>query len=102
VINAHLWEFPNVELTSNSSSAEEAALTLVKTAPSALEPLCVIKHTITRYRITLDAYRATIKQRPPSMDGQSRWLKWEELKPLPFTSAHRKILGISRPLGRPA
>jgi hypothetical protein len=56
-------------------------------------PFCTVKHSITRYRITLEAYRAEMiygtRGTGPS-DG--RWLTLAELDGLAFTSAHRKIL----------
>jgi A/G-specific adenine glycosylase len=97
VVNAHLWEFPNVEVTSNSCSPQQAALMLLQTAPTAIDPLCVIKHTITRYRITLEAYRATIPHRSRNLDSRTHWLKWQDLHPLPFTSAHKRILARAFP-----
>ena len=94
VINAELWEFPNVELHSATTEAQlrKAARQALKVTPSSLEPLVVIKHTITRYRISLEAYRVKLNGAIPLKDDQSRWLTCHELKMLPFTSAHGKIL----------
>jgi adenine-specific DNA glycosylase len=94
VINAHLWEFPNVELTADSPALEDSARLVLKTIPSKLDALCVIKHTITRYRITLEAYHARVARRPARTDGQTQWLALKELDALPFTSANRKVLGF--------
>ena len=73
--------------------------------PGRLKPLCIIKHSITRYRITLEAYRAAAPVSDPARNGSSainapgrrpalrgRWLTLSELKKLPFPSAHKKIL----------
>ena len=54
VVNAHLWEFPNAEV--NGSSAKEVFKSIFGLAPPALQPLCTVKHSITRYRITLEAF----------------------------------------------
>jgi A/G-specific adenine glycosylase len=92
VVNAQLWEFPNVEVGANGFDARRAARTVLGATPTASARLCVIKHSITRYRITLEAFRVTGRfgQRPG--EARSRWLNHRELNKLPFTSAHRKIL----------
>ena len=84
VVNAHLWEFPNVEIDSGRSSSGQSvrsyparALSRLTSAatiqepdhriasaaeqlgfkPYKLTPLCTVKHSITRYRITLEAFQ---------------------------------------------
>ena len=102
VINAHLWEFPNIELTVNDTTVKQAARSALNFSVAAVQPLGVIKHTITRYRITLEVYETRLKRRPPAtakakgsrLKAKGRWLAWERLHALPFTSAHRKILNI--------
>jgi hypothetical protein len=54
------------------------------------KPLCTIKHSITRYRITLEARRAQLAKRTGKIPG--RWLTLKQLHRLAFTSAHKKIL----------
>jgi A/G-specific adenine glycosylase len=84
VVNSHLWEFPNVEIHSSPScsgcqsahyfprksqsrlksaaSAQKHDLEIIRAAKSlgiesaTLQPLCTVKHSITRYRITLEAF----------------------------------------------
>jgi len=51
--------------------------------------LQVVKHSITRYRITLSAHRATLVKRSARLNGT--WVKIEELAELAFASAHKKI-----------
>ena len=58
VVNAHLWEFPNLELSPDDSDLERAARRVLMIRPKRLEPLGTVKHSITRYRITLEAYRS--------------------------------------------
>jgi len=107
VVNGHLWEFPNVEMMVAKGRARHsvyaAGRTLVNGAqrsdapcqasdfniPSA-KPLRVVKHSITRYRITLEAYRADLAS--PPTKAQGNWLRPEQLHQLAFTSAHKKIL----------
>jgi len=62
------------------------------------KPLCTIKHSITRYRITVEAWRATIVEEP--WDSRQvlpgRWHTCAQLEKLAFTSAHGKILRAVR------
>ena len=82
VVNAHLWEFPNEETAETAGSPQFAV-------PQTARPFCTIRHSITRYRITLEAYRAKLapRQKPDGI-----WLTATELDKLAFTSAHRKVL----------
>ena len=90
VVNAHLWEFPNVELSRGHADLRAAAGFVFGTAPEAIEPLCSLRHSITRYRITLEAYRVQLRKLPLKHTGV--WLTRAQLRPLAFTSAHKKIL----------
>jgi A/G-specific adenine glycosylase len=138
VVNAHLWEFPNVEIGSsqgrspalrdesahypnkNGESRLTSAATVQKFDPEiafvakqlGLEPyeatpFCTVKHSITRYRITLKVFRAShggtsgasphltpLKPgacitRPSEM---RIWRTPAQLHQLAFSSAHKKIL----------
>jgi A/G-specific adenine glycosylase len=108
VVNAHLWEFPNVEIARNQSgSGRESAHFTLQNIQSRLtsaatdqaldsemirlaKPLCTVKHSITRYRITLQAFAVSLKQPPKKIDGI--WKTPAQLGKLAFSSAHRKIL----------
>jgi A/G-specific adenine glycosylase len=90
VVNAHLWEFPNVELNGASTIPAEIFKTQFGSAPTAIQPLCSFKHSITRYRITLEAFRVESSRRPNIPAGT--WRTPAQLKALAFTSAHKKIL----------
>jgi A/G-specific adenine glycosylase len=133
VVNALLWEFPNVEINpSPSSSGHQSAhysgkksqsrLTSAATVqkhdckiihaakslgiePPILQPLCKVKHSITRYRITLEAFRVQLGGRsytsPHNKMGRRGtqtsetngvWLPLAKLNLLAFTAAHRRIL----------
>ncbi len=63
VVNAHLWEFPNVEITAKDGRLKELAKDGLGLEIISLEKVCVIKHSITRYRITLEAFWAGLKRR---------------------------------------
>ena len=147
VVNAHLWEFPNVEVAagilpavepgvppggknsdnfkpvkmsrkipggkmpSSTAGGTPAATRLAHAAkrfglePRDAKPLCTVKHSITRYRITLEAFRARLGEqssttpkiprtwRPRPTEDDGVWMKPAKLDSLAFTSAHRKILG---------
>jgi A/G-specific adenine glycosylase len=84
VVNANLWEFPNAEIQSNNKMAD----LLQQLAGSATTSRAFgIKHTITRYRITLDVFEAEAQSKHPN----GRWCSRGELDRLAFSSAHRKI-----------
>jgi adenine-specific DNA glycosylase len=57
-----------------------------------LIPLCTIRHSVTRYRIHLEAYYLKVIHLPAKTRCAGRWVTWAELKRLPFVSAHRKVL----------
>jgi A/G-specific adenine glycosylase len=92
VVNAHLWEFPNVELSPEDADLKQAARRALGAQPKKLEPLGTVKHSITRYRITLEAYRIVGDHVDPIRAGNGRWLDRNRLSQLAFTSAHRQIL----------
>jgi A/G-specific adenine glycosylase len=93
VVNAHLWEFPNVEVPLRCSLPKartqleaELGCELHK-----LTSLLTVKHTITRYRITLDVFVSGLNgDCPDSHAGQ--WLPIAKARELSFTSAHGRIL----------
>jgi A/G-specific adenine glycosylase len=89
VVNAHLWAFPNVEITGTKPNAADAFRKLFGMKPPAIQPLRTIKHSITRYRITLEAFSVSLARRPVSQKG--RWLAPEEIDSVAFSSAHKKL-----------
>ena len=126
VVNAHLWEFPNIEVGwedsdikqaarrvgSSSSGAlagtnrlkaglqtqlsgavlRRAARSVVGATPKVVWPLCTIKHSITRYRITLEAFRVAGQFAVQRASAKGKWLTKRELQHLTFSSAHKRIL----------
>jgi A/G-specific adenine glycosylase len=91
-INARLWEFPNLEYPDGTRDFYAAVPTMPGTEPRALKPFCVVKHSITRYRITLEAFMLEPEQFNHLMTRGDRWLSLPELTKLSFPSAHKKIL----------
>jgi A/G-specific adenine glycosylase len=94
VVNAHLWEFPNIELAGRAagSGLARAARKVLGPGIKLTEKLCVIKHSITRYRITVEAFlaAATKTAEPPDFAGE--WRTLSQLRRLAFPSAHGRIL----------
>jgi hypothetical protein len=56
---------------------------------SKTEPLCTVKHSITRYRITLEAHWLRLTLRSKRMEGI--WQTPAQLRSLAFSSAHKKL-----------
>ena len=106
VHNAQLWEFPNIEME-NAEAGRKAEATNIRSSKLDVPPqlskeclgrsvrnlkcFCTIKHSITRYRITIEAFRGNFPRRY-SMLGNAKWLRLVEMEKLPFPSAHRRIL----------
>lgn len=91
VVNAGLWEFPSLEVT-DQRGTPAASLKQLLQATARCEPLCEVKHSITRYRITQRAFHVRLKQPPDGLDSRSRFLPLSGLHALPFSSAHKRIL----------
>jgi A/G-specific adenine glycosylase len=143
IVNAHLWEFPNVEIGARlsepqhvrlqniaekitatdgtrtccgsgdprSESVADVAAQLFGSRPTSINHLCTVKHSITRYRITLEAFRVQLGGRSsttPKKFGTRRarpsetgvWLTLARLRDLAFTAAHKKILTHLKHNGR--
>jgi hypothetical protein len=60
--------------------------------PKVLWPLCTIKHSITRYRITLEAFRVAGQFANQGASAKGKWFTRRELSRLTFSSAHKQIL----------
>jgi A/G-specific adenine glycosylase len=90
VVNAHLWEFPNVEILPGDGDLQQAAATALGTRGVELKMLCTIKHSITRYAISMDVFDVT--SAADEIIGPGEWLSRRRLKQISFCSAHRKVL----------
>jgi A/G-specific adenine glycosylase len=90
VVNAQLWEFPNVEMAPHDSDALGIAATMVGRVR--LRRLFEIKHSITRHRITVKVFHADLSDLQRKRIKQGRWRRLGDLSRLAFPSAHRKIL----------
>lgn len=92
IVNGHLWEFPNIEIKAAGQNLQDAAQALCHCPLGQVESLCRIRHSITRYRITLEVFRASVDGREGRSKAEGRWLHRRQLKRLPFPGAHKKIL----------
>ena len=92
VVNAHLWEFPNVEVTGRKPGMKEVGQEIFGFRMQNARHLCTIKHTITRYRITLEAHHAEVTEKGLLTSERGKWCTAAELKKLAFPSAHRQIV----------
>jgi A/G-specific adenine glycosylase len=104
VVNAQLWEFPAVEIPPGRSGRPSAHRPPPGVRLIAGPPLCVIKHCITRYRMTVTAWRAELigaSDTAPRVFPAARWKSRAQLAQLAFTSAHQRILqrALAQPLG---
>jgi hypothetical protein len=54
-----------------------------------IKPLCTVKHSITRYRITLEAFVTRLKDSPIKTGGL--WKTPAQIQQLAFTAAHKKL-----------
>jgi A/G-specific adenine glycosylase len=86
-VNAHFWELPQVELCGKPSVALVARETLGIRLLKA-EPLHVVSHSITRYRIRAEVFAGELL-RPLAY---TRWLDAAGLRQKAFTGLDRKIL----------
>jgi A/G-specific adenine glycosylase len=98
---AGLWDFPRFTVESHGqpfARDELATKVLSQTGitclPGAL--LKTMKHGVTRYRITLDCYRAEfVHGRVRSTNGSPiRWLQLAELAKLPLSTTGRRIASL--------
>jgi A/G-specific adenine glycosylase len=92
-VNAHLWEFPNVEIAPEEKNPAAAAAPFVLRGTKAVWR---VRHTITRHRILLEAYRAELPWRAGKGAAPGVWRTRAQLERLAFAAAHRKILAALR------
>lgn len=98
---ASMWQFPNVDLT--TSEAGTATESETRAVARALEAWCGVhadigvrlhslQHSVTRYRITVHLYEATLEEEPTARGCQAvAWCDLGELESLAMPAAHRKL-----------
>lgn len=97
-INGGFWEFPNLEIL-KPENGERRGTALVeylhkklRLSVSAVKAVCQVRHSITRYRMHVDAFAITLSRKPGRALPACKWVDAAGLSHLPLTSAHRKIL----------
>ncbi|HEY1533666.1 MAG TPA: A/G-specific adenine glycosylase [Polyangiaceae bacterium] len=95
---AGMWLFPNAEVGRTETPEAAVARALKEAVGLSAQPtgiVCVIRHTVTRFRITLDAYRtATPTGVPKPLNvAEVAWKRADELAELAMPKAHRAIAG---------
>jgi A/G-specific adenine glycosylase len=95
VVNAGLWEFPNIEVAVNAKNLKNLVAPFQITERT---PFFRVRHSITRYRILLEAYRAELPAGSTPVKADAAWKTAAELNKLSFTSAHRKVAAGHRAL----
>jgi A/G-specific adenine glycosylase len=93
IVNAHLWEFPNAEMVNGKSNPKLMAKSILGIEPMKLEHFQTLKHSITRYRITVEAFRVQLKNSP--MKAAGVWLSPKKFDSLAFTAAHKKLASFA-------
>ena len=92
VVNAGYWEFPNWEVAADAEPAALAKgnLSLGQAEPA---PLCVVNHSITRYRNRLEMFVIRPARKPRLAKLEGELLPLAKLDEIPLTAAHRKVAG---------
>lgn len=94
---AGLWDFPRFELFGEGTTTIEQELTTKVAERTGLKvrlqrSFATLKHGVTRYRITLDAWLASPSGgRVARNEWTPRWVKLDELSELPLSTTGRKI-----------
>ena len=93
---AGMWLFPNAEVGSTETAeaaVTRALLSAVGLRGEATGILCVVRHTVTRFRITLDAYQVRAKGGAAQAltVAECAWKRPDELASLAMPNAHRQI-----------
>jgi len=91
---ASMWQFPNTELTTNQTPTEALSGLFDRASVNAKAPrkFLTLRHSVTRYRITLTAY---LCEAQPAARGKLpprfAWKTLAELEQLALPAAHRRI-----------
>lgn len=95
---AGLWDFPRFEAASEQPVDEllEGAKRQLGQSIEIGEKLTTLRHTVTRYRITLDCHEAHFSSgsTPHAPTHEQRWFRLEELENLPLNTTGRKVVHL--------
>ncbi len=90
---AGLWQFPCVELDPGESSEAAVRRALLTAAGATVTPgkrLLTLKHGVTRFRITLEAYACQASS-APRLSARAAWKRPQQLSELALPAAHARI-----------
>jgi A/G-specific adenine glycosylase len=93
IVNAHLWEFPNFETNGGKNDVKKIFHSAFDLKPAEFQPLCTIKHSITRYRMTIEAFHVRLENSPQKLTGV--WLSPDKFDSIAFSSAHKKLASLA-------
>jgi A/G-specific adenine glycosylase len=92
VVNAQLWEFPNVEIDGRGENLRSASRKALGFRTMGITAAGTIRHSITRFRIQMDVFRVVPSGALAPELCAGSWLAKRDLRRLAFSSAHKKIL----------
>lgn len=90
-VNGGLWEFPNAEVEDPDAGLEGILTGAGLGGRVRVSEWMVVRHAITRYRVTQRAYRVALPAIPAGAIGEE-WRRYSELRELAFSSAHRRLV----------
>lgn len=88
MVNAGYWEFPNTEVLGNDDPLSALAGWLGIPADN-FTPFGILRHAITRYRMTQHLFRAEVPRTLPL--PEARWVSLADLEALALTGPHRRL-----------
>jgi A/G-specific adenine glycosylase len=96
---AGMWSFPVVEVAASADPRTTLAQHVrdrLGLAVRAGEAVAVIRHAVTRFTITLTAYRCEVESGTPAARGYLEWgwFNEEELACVGLPSPHRRLAGL--------
>ena len=99
----NLWEFPGGKINEGESPRKAVVREIEEElgiGVRPLEKLALIRHSYTRFRVTLHAYLCEVCDLPPRKEPvpraavECRWVLPTELALYPFPAANRRLIGI--------
>ena len=88
---AGLWDFPRHADATDDASLVEATRRMTGVEIQIFRELAVVKHGVTRYRITLRCLEARARSVPDTLPPSVRWVTSDELRALPLSTTGRKL-----------
>jgi len=95
----NLWEFPGGVVETGETPGQAVVREYLEETGLIVnhpEPIASFKHSFTRYRVTLHAFRVTLLSSPKELTlkaaQEHRWAGWSEIMKLAFPAGHRKLV----------